>query len=96
MLKYKLQFIGGDERKTDLIGYCDADWASDIQERRLVAGYIFLKNEIAISWSTRRKPTVAMSTTDSEYMTVPAAAQDLKISLTRYCTWSNWSIHVTT
>lgn len=60
----------------ELTGYCDADWASDIDSRRSVTGYVFLYQGAAISWNSRKQPTVAGSTTEAEYMSLSAASSE--------------------
>lgn len=71
---YKLKFDGS--KIGPIYGYCDADWASDPDERRSVTGYIFIKCDAPISWCTKRQPTVALSTTEAEYMSMSSAAQE--------------------
>lgn len=61
---------------SELIGYCDADWASDIDSRRSVTGYVFLYQGAAISWNTRKQSTIAGSTTEAEYMSLSAASSE--------------------
>ena len=51
-----------------LEGYSDADWAGDQDTRRSTSGYIFNIGSGAISWSSKRQPTVALSTCEAEYM----------------------------
>jgi hypothetical protein len=69
--------LGGEDNKLVLRGYCDADWASsDKQGRRSVTGYVFLLGNGAISWSSRRQPTVAISTAEAEYMSLSAGTQE--------------------
>lgn len=61
---------------TETIGYCDADWAGDVDGARSSTGYVFLRNETAISWATRKQPTVALSTTEAEHMSMVGATQE--------------------
>ncbi|KAG5898780.1 hypothetical protein JTB14_010990 [Gonioctena quinquepunctata] len=48
-----LEFSGQKDKVTDLLGYSDSDWASDVDGRRSVTGYVFTKNSPAVSWSTK-------------------------------------------
>ena len=68
--------LGGNG--STLEAYCDADYAGDIETRRSTTGYVFILNGGAISWSSRLQPTVAVSTTEAEYM---AAAYSIKEGL---------------
>lgn len=70
----KLQFSKDGNRQT--VGYCDADWASDIDDRRSTTGCCFLKQNAAISWSSKLQKTIALSTTEAEYMSLSTIAQE--------------------
>lgn len=61
---------------SEITGYCDADWASDIDSRRSTTGYVFTHQGAAISWGTRRQRTIALSTTEAEFMAIVAAIQE--------------------
>ena len=59
-----------------LVGYTDADWAGDKDTRRSTSGYIFNLGSAAISWSSKRQATVALSTCEAEYMGQTQAAKE--------------------
>jgi hypothetical protein len=62
-----------------LVGYSDASWASDLDSRRSITGYCFRlgdKDQGMISWNSRKQPTVALSSTEAEYLAVSSAAQE--------------------
>ncbi|XP_050339482.1 uncharacterized protein LOC126765840 [Bactrocera neohumeralis] len=50
-----------------LTGYCDADWAGDLDQRQSTSGYVFIMQGAAISWSSHRQRTVALSSTEAEF-----------------------------
>lgn len=59
-----------------LIGYTDSDWGKHLEDRRSVTGYVFCMAGGAISWKSRRQPTVALSTTEAEYMAACEATRE--------------------
>src|SRR5271169_2914569 len=61
-----------------LTGLTDADWAGDVNTRRSTTGYVVMLNNGAIAWRSKRQVTVALSTTEAEYMAVTEAAKELK------------------
>lgn len=64
---------GGDCKLT---GYCDADYAGDHDTRRSTTSYVFMLGSGAISWCSKRQPTVSLSTTEAEYRAAAMAAQE--------------------
>ena len=57
-------------------GYCDADWGGDVNSRRSTMGYVFFLGEGAISWSSKRQPTIALSTLEAKYMAISQSAKE--------------------
>ncbi len=50
-LQFKLCFRGLTPQ--GLVGYCDADWAGDLEDRRSTIGFVFMMGGGAISWSSK-------------------------------------------
>ena len=61
---------------TQLVGWSDADWAGDKISRRSTGSHCFFWNGNLISWSTKRQPTVALSTCEAEYMSLTQATKE--------------------
>ena len=59
-----------------LIGYTDADWATDEETRLSVGGYIFSLYGGAITWSSKRQLSVALSSCEAEYMAQTQASKE--------------------
>ena len=57
-----------DGKLIKLHGFCDADWAGDINDRRSTTGCTFFIGGRAICWNNKRQPTIALSTTKAKYM----------------------------
>ncbi|XP_055837853.1 uncharacterized protein LOC129906201 [Episyrphus balteatus] len=73
---FKLCYSKNDEDDKLLTGFCDADYAANIDDRRSVTGYVFKMLGGAISWCSRKQPTVALSTTEAEYMSLSTPIQE--------------------
>ncbi|KAH0603171.1 uncharacterized protein H6S33_008175 [Morchella sextelata] len=53
---------------TTLIGFSDASYASDIDDRRSFTGHCFMLGEALISYRSYKQLSIAISTTDVEYI----------------------------
>jgi hypothetical protein len=74
-LQFKLRFGGLSAQ--DVVGYCDADWADDLEDRRSTTGFVFMMGGGATLWSSKRQPTiVALSMTEAEYMASTQATKE--------------------
>ncbi|KAG6521943.1 hypothetical protein ZIOFF_019077 [Zingiber officinale] len=54
--------------KFDLCGFTDSDWASSIDNRKSTSTSIFNIGSGAISWSSKKQATIALSSSEVEYI----------------------------
>lgn len=73
-MSYGLHYTSSQENM--LQAYSDADYAKDINTRRSLTGYVFIKNGAAITWATQRQQSVALSTTEAEFMAACSATKE--------------------
>lgn len=59
-----------------LVGYCDSDYAGDLDKRRSTTGYVFTIANAPVSWKSTLQSAVALSTTEAEYMTITEAEKE--------------------
>ncbi|XP_031258421.1 secreted RxLR effector protein 161-like [Pistacia vera] len=60
-----------------LEGYANADWATDLGDRRSTIGYsIFLRGNL-VQWCSRKQKVVALSSTEAKYRALSEAATEL-------------------
>ncbi|XP_042400836.1 secreted RxLR effector protein 161-like [Zingiber officinale] len=51
-----------------LVGYCDSDWAGDIDSRKSTTGFVFFMGNSAFTWNSKKQPIVTLSTCEAEYV----------------------------
>ncbi|RVW57769.1 Retrovirus-related Pol polyprotein from transposon TNT 1-94 [Vitis vinifera] len=61
---------GNGDVSSGLVGFTDSDHEGDLMKRRSLTCYIFTLFGCAISWRASLQPTVALSTTEAEYMSL--------------------------
>ncbi|CAM8940743.1 unnamed protein product [Rhodiola kirilowii] len=50
-----------------LVGYCDADWTRNVEDRKSTSGgYFFLGNNL-VSWFIKKQNSISLSTAEVEY-----------------------------
>ncbi|KXJ69237.1 hypothetical protein RP20_CCG028155 [Aedes albopictus] len=64
---YHLAFRRSTDSET-LSVFADADWGNNPNDRRSVSGYVVKLHGATISWATRKQTSVALSTTEAEFM----------------------------
>ncbi|KRY26977.1 Retrovirus-related Pol polyprotein from transposon TNT 1-94, partial [Trichinella spiralis] len=59
-----------------LMGFSDADWGGNSDDRRSYTGYVFKFGNAVISWESRKQRTVALSSTEAECMALSEACKE--------------------
>ncbi len=65
-------FRGG--KPGNCMGYSDADWAGDMEDRKSTSGYLFQIAGGPVSWRSKKQNSVALSTAKAEYVSLSSAA----------------------
>ena len=72
-IDYSLCYQGKELR---LVGYLDADWARDLDERKSTSRYKFLLNNGVITWRSKKQTCIALSTMEAEFVACSTATQE--------------------
>lgn len=81
-LKRILRFLKGtpshgiliSKGPSTLTAYCDADWAGSHEDRRSTSEYSLFLGSTPLSWSAKKQPIVARSSTEAEYRALAITA----------------------
>lgn len=71
-----MDYYSFTNRHEQLIGFADADWGGDEVDRKSYSGFTFILGGSAISWESRKQKTVALSSTEAEFVAVAEATQE--------------------
>lgn len=71
-----ITYGGLDQEELLLEGYSDSDWAGDRESRRSTSDFMFMLNGGPVSWCSKRQPTIALSSTEAEYIALTLAAKE--------------------
>jgi hypothetical protein len=72
-INFGLLFGGGS---SEICGYCDSDYAGDLESRRSTSGAVFTLQNGAVSWFSRRQTCVALSTTEVEFISAAEGTKE--------------------
>ena len=73
---YQLVYGSDQGAPFHVYGYCDSDYAACVDDRRSVAGWVFMAAGGATSWQSQKQKSVALSTVEAEYMAACAACKE--------------------
>lgn len=72
-----LELVYQDNLNDDeLIGFADADWASDGTDRKSVSGFVFKVFGCPVSWGSKKQNVVATSSSEAEYIALSNAVSE--------------------
>jgi len=54
----------------------DSDYDWDLDKHRSTIGYVFTLSQVSVNWRYTLQSTVALSTTEAEYMTLTKAVKE--------------------
>ena len=58
------------------VGFSDADWAGDLDDRKSTSGHLFQISGGAVTWRSKKQTCVALSTAEAEYMALASSVQE--------------------
>ncbi|CAH2098391.1 unnamed protein product [Euphydryas editha] len=70
---YGLKYVKDEH---DLVGYVDADWASNSLDRKSFTGFVFKMSGSVISYECKKQTTIDLSRTEAEYMAICEASKE--------------------
>ncbi|XP_059277668.1 uncharacterized mitochondrial protein AtMg00810-like [Lycium ferocissimum] len=74
-LHYGIKFLAHSPLK--LYGFCDTDWAGCSDTRRSTTGYCIYLGANCISWSSKKQPTVSISSSEAKYRSMASTMAEL-------------------
>jgi len=60
----------------EMIGYSDASYAGDKEDRKSTSGYVFIMNGGAICWRSKKQPIISLSSMEAEYIALTSASKE--------------------
>eukprot|EP00253_Pinus_taeda_P020610 PITA_20610 len=65
-----------EEASPLLVGFTDSDWASDPDDRKSTAGYVFTLGSGPITWACKKQSAISLSSAEAEYCGVIEASKE--------------------
>ena len=67
----------GCNKSTEIVGYCDADWAGDRVDRRSTTGYCTFIGGNLVTWKSKKQKVVSCSSAEAEYRAMRKLTSEL-------------------
>eukprot|EP00965_Chrysotila_dentata_P012988 429000-Pleurochrysis_carterae.AAC.1 len=64
--------VHGFSDSDDVHGFSDSDWAT----RHSTSGYVFIYGQAAVSWASKKQPTVALSSCEAKIVAASEATKE--------------------
>ena len=80
-----LVFQRGTPGGTTLHGFVDANWASDVNDQKSTLGFVLMLGGAAVSWSSKKQTSVALLSTEAEYIAAAHAVNVTKCHALSFC-----------
>ena len=74
---WRLIFQCGTSEGTTLTGFVNADWANELSNRSSTSGFVYKLAGAMISWSSKKQLSVALSSTEVEYIARAHTAKEV-------------------
>ena len=59
-----------------LVGFTDSDWASDPNDQKSTAGYVFSQGSGPVTWACTKQQALSLSSAEAEYRAVVNASHE--------------------
>ena len=74
---YSITYQTLQEKSAEIVGFSDADYAMNLDDRKSTSGFIFLLNGGPISWKAQLQKCVTLSSCEAEIVAITTASKEL-------------------